>query len=127
MGLSCGTCDDIDGADWWWEYPSYEAPLATKRSKKCCSCYAKINIGEVARTVRRYHPSSEFDEMRGIASDEVRMSDWYLCESCGDLAESLAELGFSFDIGTGESLKQQVAEYRKEEAYMRELEAKHGH
>jgi hypothetical protein len=53
--------------------------------------------------------------MRGIASDEVPIADWYLCETCGDLADSLSELGFCYHLGNGESLKQQIADYRRDE------------
>jgi hypothetical protein len=108
-------CCGIDGGehDWWFYRPDGEAQLETKRSRKCCSCGAKIRVGETARKVRRYRPATEFEEMRGIARDEVEIAAWYLCETCGDLAESLSELGFCYDIGNGESLKEQLAEYRR--------------
>jgi hypothetical protein len=118
MSLYCGIDGDHDGADWWWYQPDDEAPLATKRSRKCCSCGAKVGVGETARKVRRFRPPTEFEEMRGIACDEVPLADWYLCETCGDLADSLSELGFCYDIG--ENLAKQIAEYRREEADARE-------
>lgn len=105
---------DTDGADWWWYTPEDEAPLATKRSRKCCSCEEKIKVGDIARKVQRFRPPTEFEETRGIACDEVQMSDWYLCETCGDLFDSISELGFCCNLG-GESLKQQVEEYMEAE------------
>lgn len=115
MSLFCAAGGyDTDGADWWWYQPEDEAPLATKRSRKCCSCGAKVGVGETSRKVTRYRPATEWEEMRGIACDEVRLPDWYLCETCGDLADSLSELGFCYDIG--ENLAEQIAEYRREEA-----------
>jgi hypothetical protein len=102
-----------DGADWWHYGPDTEAPLATKRSRKCSSCGAKIPVSGMARRVRRYRPPTEFEDMRGIASDEVEIAAWYLCEACGDLAESISELGLCYQLGTGESLKQQLAEYMR--------------
>ena len=116
MSLFCGTDGDYDGGDWWWYQPADEAPLATKRSRKCCSCGQKVGVGETTRKIERYRPPTEFEETRGIAYDEVQMSDWYLCETCGDLADSLAELGFCYTLGGGESLKAQIDEYRREEA-----------
>jgi hypothetical protein len=55
---------------------------------------------------------------------EVRMADWYLCETCGDLADSLAELGFCYTLGD-DSLAKQIDEYRREEAAHREYMKTH--
>ncbi len=115
MSLYC-PIDNDGGFDWWWHAPADEAPLATKRSRKCCSCGTKVGVGDTARKIARYRPATEFEEMRGIACDEVPMSDWYLCETCGDLADSIAELGFCYELGGRQSLLQQIAEYRREEA-----------
>lgn len=124
MSLFCNAGGyDTDGADWWWYQPADEAPLATKRSRKCCSCGAKVGVGETARKVRRYRPATEWEEMRGLG-DEVRLADWYLCETCGDLADSLAELGFCYTLG-GDSLAKQIDEYRREEAAHREYMKTH--
>lgn len=120
MGLSC-YCGDTDGADWWWYGPQDEAPLTTKRKRKCCSCGRRIGVGDISRKVRRYRPPTEFEETRGIRGDEVPMADWYLCEECGDLAESIADAGYCYSLG-GESLKSQIVEYRAESALIREQE-----
>lgn len=70
MSLFCDTgYDDADGADWWWHQPADEAPLATKRSRKCCSCNTKISVGDAARKVRRYRPTTEWEEMRGFGEE----------------------------------------------------------
>ena len=114
MSLFCDSDRGTDSADWWWDQPQDEAPLATKRSRKCCSCGEKVSVGSMARKITRYRPQTEFEETRGVADDEVPMSDWYLCETCGDLADSLSELGFCYHLGD-ESLKQQIADYRKAE------------
>ena len=118
MSLSCVYDGDHDGADWWWYQPSDEAPLQTKRSRKCCSCGQQIGVGETARKIRRYRPATDWEEMRGLG-DEVPLADWHLCETCGDLADSISELGFCYDLN-GESLQEQIAEYRREEAAHRE-------
>lgn len=113
MSLYCDSGYDYDDVDWWWYQPADEAPLATKRSRKCCSCKAKISVGDVARKVQRFRPATEFEEERGIAYDEVQLADWYLCETCGDLSDSLTELGFCFSLGS-QSLREQIREYREE-------------
>lgn len=124
MSLFCDAGGyDTDGADWWWYQPADEAPLATKRSRKCCSCGAKVGVGETARKVLRYRPATEWEEMRGFG-DEVQMADWYLCETCGDLADSLEELGFCYTLGD-DSLAKQIDEYRREEAAHREYMKTH--
>lgn len=114
MSLSCDSGDfDSDGCDWWWIWHRDSAPLATKRGRKCCSCGDKINVGDMVSTVERFRgPNHDIEEK--IYGDEVSLAPWFLCETCGDLAFSLDELGFCFDLG-GESLKDQIKEYREME------------
>jgi hypothetical protein len=115
MSLFCDAGYDHDGADWWWYQPDDEAPLATKRSRKCCSCGQKVGVGDTARRILRFRAPTDFEYTRGLADEEVPLADWYLCETCGDLADSLSELGFCYHLGNGESLKQQIADYRRDE------------
>lgn len=114
MSLSCASDEfDSDGYDWWWCWHREPITLQTKRSRKCCSCGEKINVGDAASRVERSRgPVTEIEER--ICGDEVPMRPWYLCETCSDLALSLDELGFCFDLG-GESLKDQIKEYREME------------
>ncbi len=116
MSLSCDSGDDGDygDSDRWWYNPLPESPLDTRRSRKCISCADKIKVGDIARKVCRYRNATEFEQDRGIANDEVPMSNWYLCEKCGDLASSLEELEFCYSLGD-ESLQSQIAEYRQME------------
>lgn len=110
MSLYCEN-EDYDGdSDWWWMNPREEAPLATKYSRKCCSCKVKIPVGAIAREVPRYRHPTDFEEERGIHSDEAPMASWYLCETCGDLSDSISELGLCYSLG-GQSLQKQIAEY----------------
>lgn len=113
MSLHCDT-GDYEDYEWWWRLSPDESVLSTKRSRKCCSCGLKIHVGDTARQVSRFRPPTEFEETKGIAGegDEVYMASWYLCETCGDLADSISELGFSFSLGDGDSLKQQIADYK---------------
>ena len=113
MGLSC----DSDGGDydWYWTSNFQYYPLLTKRSRKCCSCKERIAVGEESMIFRRYRDPRNYIEER-IYDDEVPMAKWYLCETCGDLAISLQELGFCFTLGGGESLKKQISDYRQAEA-----------
>jgi hypothetical protein len=114
MSIACSSGLDFGDYDWRWCAPADEAPLTTKRSRKCCSCGAKVGVGDTARSIARYRPPTEFEETRGIACDEVPLANWYLCETCGDLADSLSELGYCYELGGKQSLKSQIAEYREE-------------
>jgi hypothetical protein len=113
MSLYCDSDMDGDGSEWYWTGPHEEAPLATKRGRRCCSCKTLIKVGEVSRLVERIRPATEFEEMRGIAYDGVQMANWYLCEKCGDLADSLTDLKLCYTLGKV-SLKKQINEYMEE-------------
>ena len=111
MSLSCNY---DSGADYVWCFMLIDgqSPLTTKRSRKCCSCNTKISIGNLCQAVRRNRPAKDVIEERIYGDDEIPMTNWYLCETCSDLAVSLKELGFCFTLGN-ESLKQQIITYRK--------------
>ena len=123
MSLFCDRDRDTDGCDWWWYQPQDEEPLATKRGRKCCSCGEKVSVGDTARKIERYRPATDWEDVRGLG-DEVPLADWYLCETCGDLADSLSELGFCYTLGDGDSLKQQLKEYREAEQEDKERTAR---
>ena len=58
MSLSC-SCNDDDCA-WYYYTPNDFSTLATKRSRKCCSCGSKITPGDECVTFSRYKsPESE--------------------------------------------------------------------
>lgn len=121
MGLSCADYSDGGDGDWWWELSSQQIPLATKRSRKCCSCDGVIKVGDACSPVHRSRPPKNDIEER-IHGDEVPMSTWYLCEKCSDLAASLTELGFCFTLG-GQSIAEQINEYREAERAEKEWQA----
>lgn len=112
MSLYCDSGFEDGDYELWWYNPLPESPLDTKRSRKCISCTDKIKVGDISRKVRRYRQATEFERDKGIADDEVPMSNWYLCEKCGDLADSISELDFCYSLGD-ESLQNQIAEYRE--------------
>lgn len=123
MSLMCDA-DGYDGdADWFWSvFKNYTdlKPLFTKRSRKCCSCKTRIQVGESCLRVRRWRPPSDRCDYieESIYGGEVPLADWYLCETCADLAESLTELGFCFTLGD-DSIASQIREYREMENYSR--------
>lgn len=109
MGLTC-ECGDFD-SDWYWQDVSDYKPLNTKRSRKCCSCGDKIRPGDTCISFDRYRAPSEranYIEER-IYGDEVPLPDWFMCERCADLFNSLSELGFC--IGLGQDMRELAREY----------------
>ena len=95
-------CDcDYDDPAWWHEGMGEIAPLATKRSRRCCSCKARIAVGEDCAAITRYRrPGYDTIEERIYGEGgEVPLATWYLCDRCAGLCESLDALGFCNLIG----------------------------
>ena len=111
MSISC-SCYDGDDYAWWYETQD-QKPLDTKRSRKCCSCGAKIAVGDLATELTRCRPPYDYIEER-IYGDEVYMASWYMCETCGDLYESLVELGYCIELTKGENMRDLVKMTRGE-------------
>ena len=94
-------CDcDYDDPAWWHEGMGEIAPLATKRSRRCCSCKARIAVGEDCAAIRRWRTAhSDIEERIYGEWGEVSLPTWYLCDRCAGLYESLDGLGFCDLIG----------------------------
>lgn len=110
MSLMC----DMDGDgdyDWYYETADDFAPLATKRSRKCCSCGGVIKVGELSlkHTCSR-PPKYDIEErIYGDDSMAVPMASRYMCEACGDLSMNLRELGYC--APPGDDMRELVKEY----------------
>lgn len=114
MSLHCATAYGGDDFDWYWAWSPDDdpKPLATVRSRKCCSCKVRLKPGDQAAAIERWrNPVTDIEER--IAGDEVPLATWYLCEKCFDLSLSLDELGYCFDLGN-QSLADQIKEYKAE-------------
>ena len=108
MSISCG-CDWWDDPE-WWAWIQEAAPLATKRARRCMACKAKIPVGQIAYEVSRTrYPAHEIEER--IYGDEVPMPPRWLCEDCGDIYESLTELGVC--VALDEPMRAQLAEFHQ--------------
>ena len=105
MSLSCSCSEDGDR----WHYgPQDYSPLATKRSRKCVSCGSRIAVGDLSvRFERARIPNNDIEER--IYGDEVAMPPAFMCERCGDLCNSLDELGFCINLG--DDMRELVKEY----------------
>jgi hypothetical protein len=102
MSISCGC--DYDDFDWHYMPPEDFTVLATKRSRKCCSCGCAVKPGDTVLDFERSkRPSSEIEER--IYGDEVPLAHWYMCEECGGLYMALEEHGYCISLSEGESMK----------------------
>lgn len=118
MGLMC-ECD-YDG-DWepgmkLWHGPKDYTTLATKRSRKCCSCGDRIEVGATCAEVRRTKVPETEIEIRIYGEDdaEVPISSKWMCERCAGLAFSLDDLGYCPQ--PWEDQRELVREYAEEHA-----------
>lgn len=112
--LSCYCGDD---GDWWYIESDDYAPLATKRSRKCCSCKQRIDVGDLTLRLDCFRYAEHAVEIN-IYGDggEVPMASRYLCERCADLHLSLTELGYCINCNDDRvDLVRQYAEMKTEE------------
>lgn len=110
MSLSC-YCES-DDADWWYTGADDFSVLATKRSRKCCSCGKKLAPGaEVLKFERWRRPAYDSIEEKIMGDGaEIYLADWFMCEECGGLYMAINELGFCFDLGN-DDMRQLAREY----------------
>lgn len=112
MGLSC-SCSEWDGEGWYYVLQEKTiAPgdskiprevevffqLATKRSRRCCSCQSKIKPGELALVFKRWRGSTQFEYDR-LGWEEAKIAPWYMCEPCGEIYLNLEAVGYCVNIG----------------------------
>lgn len=111
MTLSCSHPDCDDPTLWYYSHPRDFLPLPTVRARRCCSCGQKIQPGDLSVAFPRFHlPRNHVEErIYGTDDAQVPMANWYMCEECGGLFYSLAELGYS--IWLGEDMYDVVREY----------------
>lgn len=124
MSLSC-SCSEWDRDGWGWvlaekiiskgdgRIPAeieYFFPLATKSSRRCCSCSGKINVGDLALRFNRFRSATDFEADR-LGWDEVKLSPWFMCEECGEIFLNLDSAGFCIDIS--EHMHALMEEYRE--------------
>lgn len=113
MSLSCDC--GFDDFDWYYNVHPDCAPLRTRRSRRCLSCKALIHVGDDCVLVFRWRePKTIIEERIYGDGGEVPMRDRYLCETCGGLYWAIDDLGMCCDIE--KPIKDQIAEYRREEA-----------
>ena len=110
--LSC-SCDN-DDPDWWYEDHLEVKPLATKRMRRCCSCKARIAVGDDCMAFSRWRNVSPYSDPEVLVriygeGGEFPLPTWYLCDRCAGLYESLNSLGFC-DL-LGQNLVQTCREY----------------
>lgn len=115
MSLSCGCDTDWypDPGDTYWYGPRDATPLATKRSRRCTSCRGKITPGTLAYEIPRVKvPEGDIEERIWGEDGEIPRASAYMCETCGDIALSLEELGFC--LNPWDDQREQLKEYHSD-------------
>ena len=108
------SCDcDYDGDGWWYEDQSDFSPLETSKRKRCRSCGELIDINALCIAFKRWRfPSTEIEEkIYGAEDAEIKMADWHICESCGEIYLNLTDLGYCYILG--DDLRVMLREYHK--------------
>ena len=98
MSLACAY--DYDG-----DYDVYVCPdsdlHALEKPRKCKSCRKKMQPGEMARRVN-LHVNDE---------DGVKCGEWFLCEDCDEIIETLENLGYNA-YGSDDSAQALLHDYQ---------------
>lgn len=101
MSLTCDCDYDPEPGMVCWSWSNDYSVLETKTSRTCCSCGTKLVPGDLVAAYPRFK-IPEYDIEINIygewGDDGPSRATWYHCEECADLALSLRELGFCFDI-----------------------------
>jgi hypothetical protein len=118
----CGCDSDWypEPGDWFWNNaPTEYKFLPFKKRRKCCSCGELIEVNALAVEHTRVRVPDTDIELRiyGEEGEIPIASDW-MCEKCGDLYFSLAEIGYC--ISPRDSMRELVQEHVGEVAYRKE-------
>jgi len=118
--LSC-SCSYDDDYDYWYSPDEFFNELQTKRSRKCCSCKAKIAVGDQCLKFNIYRrPLYDIEER--IYGDEVPLADKYMCEACGEVFLNLHDLKYCVDIYS--SMQEALKEYHNLTGFIKPKETK---
>lgn len=98
MSLSC-TCAEFDGDGWYYEAPDDYTKLATKRTRPCCSCGQRIQVGDLCVKFNRFMQPAPMSVSERIYGDEMPLAPRFMCEACGDQYFNLTALGFCITLG----------------------------
>lgn len=107
MSLSCD-CDDGEG--WYYFAPDDYTRLSTKRARHCCSCGARIAVGDLCVEFKREDRPDEGSVSYRIYGEEMPLAPWHMCEACGDQYFNLVELGYCITLVHGENMRDLVRE-----------------
>ena len=112
MSLSCD-CGIGDGDyAWWYAVCDGLVTLDTKRSRRCCSCKTRINVGDMALPIERWRDPIWDVEHRIYLADHIYIATWYFCETCAGLYWAIDERGMCVSIE--EPIADQIREYVSE-------------
>jgi len=107
--LTCECGDfDLDDSNWGYYIPDDFTNLDYKRRKRCCSCDQFISIGAQCVEFGRVRAARSDIEER-IHGDEVKLSSWFMCESCGEIFLNLEAIGYCINLS--DDMREELREY----------------
>ena len=101
MGLSC----DCGWDDHDWYYNIEDAERIALTDYKCFGCYKHGKSGDHVRQFTEYEIDEDGEELPPYKYRRI-------CEECGDLYDSLIELGFCLSANNG-FIRDAMSDYRE--------------
>jgi hypothetical protein len=112
MSLYCEYPGSDGNFEWYFYTPDDYTLYFGTRSTRCRSCNARITPFDIVTEYFRFrYPRTDVEERIYGESGEVELATWYHCERCSDIAFSLTELGFGFELS--DSMDNLLQEYRQ--------------
>lgn len=99
MTLSCSCDYEPEPGDHTWlpsdDFSILEYPIGRKLPYKCCCCKKKIIEHDTVVKIYKYRVPATEVEVKIYGEDgEIPLAPWYLCEQCGEIYLTLAEIGY---------------------------------
>ena len=117
--LSCSCLEDYDGdpGSWWYYPPEDFVKFSEKKRKRCKSCNKLIDIGSDCLEFKRERSSYTEIEQR-IKGDEISISTYFMCASCGEIYLNLSAVGYCLSPVDG--MPECLNEYQKITGFKKE-------
>lgn len=111
MSLSC----DCGYGDYDWYYEITDEPYTANSTGRCYGCGGHVRAGDIVRHILDIHWPESDDDLFYDETDPDEKVLGRICERCGDLYDSLTELGFCMTAEFG-FIEAAMEEYRRDYA-----------
>ncbi len=96
MALSC-SCDyePEPGMKCWQAGEDFSRMPLLSRRKRCCSCNKLLEPSSTVVEIERNKiPETDVEVRIYGENGEIPLASWYLCEKCGEIYLTLADIGY---------------------------------